>query len=301
MQESSLTLPSFAKINLGLRILRKREDGYHELVTTFQTISLADTLTFTSIRSGEISLICDDPTVPVGDRNIIVKAANALSDKSGRCAGASITLEKKIPSPGGLGGGSSNAAVTLLALAKLWDLKAGIDELEGLAAELGSDVPFFLRGGAMLGTGRGVDLSDAQEFSCKHIVVVTPDVEIPTAGAFAALNAHSLTKNEGNRILSNYRFRTGSGELDQAALKNDFEDFVFSEYPETARAKNMLLELGAKLAALSGSGASVFAVFDNENTRQTAMKALGIETNWRSFAVATISRSQYREAFKQVL
>ncbi len=301
MQEPSLTLPSFAKINLGLRILGKREDGYHELVTTFQTISLADTLRFTVVRSGEISLICDDPRVPVGDRNIIIKAANALSDKFGRSAGASITLDKRIPSPGGLGGGSSNAAVTLLALAKLWDLDAGRDDLKGLAAELGSDVPFFLYGGSMLGTGRGIDLSEAEEFSCEHMVIVTPDEEIPTAKAFAAVNAHSLTNIEANRILSNYRFRAGSGELDQAALKNDFEDFVFSEYPETARARNMLLELGATVAALSGSGASVFAVFDNENTRQTAMKALGIETNWRSFAVATISRSKYREALKQVL
>jgi len=135
------SLPSFAKINWMLRILGKRDDGFHELCTVFQTVSLRDKIRFSSSR--EIDLRCNNFRLPTDERNLIVKAAMALRRKFNVRDGAFMRLEKRIPSPGGLGGGSSNAAVTLIGLDRLWNLNASIEELHSVAAEIGSDIPFF--------------------------------------------------------------------------------------------------------------------------------------------------------------
>jgi 4-diphosphocytidyl-2-C-methyl-D-erythritol kinase len=189
---------------------------------------------------------------------------------------------------GGLGGGSSNAAVTLLGLAKLWNIDVGFEQLSELAEKLGSDVPFFLSGGTATGKGRGEIVEPIEDFEAGPMIVVTPDVHVSTERAFAGLN---LTNTASNRILNVSR----TAEIQLADLKNDFEKTIFAEFPEIERAKNKLIELGAAFAQMSGSGASVFGIFDNEETRQTALKALGDEANWRSFAVAAVSRNEYRE------
>lgn len=289
-----LTLPSFAKVNLHLRVLGKRNDGFHELCTVFQTISLHDELTFTP--AGNIEFICSDPTVPSGSENVVFRAASELGKRYGVTAGATINLEKRIPSPGGLGGGSSNAAVALMGLSRLWNLDVPNDELREVAAELGSDVPFFLYGGTAIGTGRGEIIEPIDDLNAEFVLIVTPDVAVSTGDAFAGLNAPSLTKSESGHILNVCRFELESLDLLHTALKNDFETTVFAAYPEVGRIKDTLLGLGAKQALMSGSGASVFGIFDNEQTRQQAIKALGVEANWRVFAVATISRDEYREA-----
>jgi 4-diphosphocytidyl-2-C-methyl-D-erythritol kinase len=239
---------------------------------------------------------CRDAQVPVGDDNIIVQAANALSDRFGGSRGAAISLEKRIPSPGGLGGGSSNAAVALLGLSRLWDLEPTPAELHEIAAKLGSDVPFFLTGGTAVGTGRGDIIESIDDLTAKYMLIVTPDVDVSTKDAFESLNAPSLTKSDSGHILNVCRLELESRDLLRTALKNDFETTVFAAYPEIERVKDTLLDLGAKQALMSGSGASVFGIFDNEQTRQQAIKALGNEANWRVFAVATISRNEYREA-----
>ncbi len=298
VKTDSLKLPSFAKVNLHLRVLGKREDGFHEVFTVFQTVSLFDEITFEPAES--LSLTCDDPTIPVDESNLIIHAAKALTERIGGSAGARMHLIKKIPSPGGLGGGSSNAATALLGLRRLWNVEISDEELTEIASELGSDVPYFLIGGTAVGFGRGEQVEPIKEFAHGGVVVVTPPVAISTSDAYRRLGMGYLTKSEAEHNLSVCR-TTVSDEVEwQKEVVNDFESTAFADHSEIRTAYERLIDLGARAAGLSGSGASVFGYFDNEETRQTAMKALGNEANWRSFAVATISRVQYREALKQV-
>ncbi|MBP6004446.1 MAG: 4-(cytidine 5'-diphospho)-2-C-methyl-D-erythritol kinase [Pyrinomonadaceae bacterium] len=294
--DSDFSLPSFAKINLLLRILGKRPDGFHELFTVFQSVSLHDRIRFA--RAKEIKLTCTSNRIPTDERNIIFKAALALKTKFGYSEGAELRLEKRIPSPGGLGGGSSNAAVALLGLNRLWQLDASIEKLQTIASELGSDVPFFLYGGTAIGIGRGDKLEAIDDIEESAILIVTPKVRVSTARAFSRIEAPTLTKEDVERILRVCRLEAESLLPRQSTLINDFEQSVFNAHPEVLRVKSTLLELGAVNAAMSGSGASVFAIFDKTETRQAAIKALDHESTWRKFAVATISRSEYREALR---
>ncbi len=288
------SLQSFAKINWNLRILWKRDDGFHELFTVFQTVSLHDTISFA--EDEVLSLSCSDPSVPTDDRNLIIKAAKYLLDAIGIEKGAQIHLEKRIPSPGGLGGGSSNAAVTLVGLKRLWQLEVSDHELWIIAESLGSDVPYFLHGGTAIGTGRGELIEQIEDVQEQFMLIVTPDVQVSTRDAFAGIEALSLTNVDSERILRVCRLEAESSDFRHSVLINDFEASVFHAYPEVRRVKEATLDLGALQAAMSGSGASVFAVFDKEETRETAQKALDHESTWRKFSVSTISRSEYREA-----
>ena len=288
----SLTLPSFAKVNLHLRVLGKRGDGFHDIFTVFQTVSLNDTLTFDD--AGKISLERDDPNVPADDSNLIVRAALRLREKFGITRGARIRLEKRIPMGGGLGGGSSNAAAALIGLSRMWGINARSGELERIGAELGSDVPFFLQGGTAAGSGRGTDIEPLPAFRAESMLIVTPAVHVSTALAYTRLGARNLTNGESNRILRVCRSEAESPDLLLSTARNDFEEAVFADHPEIGRVKRTLIELGAGRAMMSGSGASVFAVFDKEETRRAALKALDDEVNWRKFAVAAIPRDEYR-------
>jgi 4-diphosphocytidyl-2-C-methyl-D-erythritol kinase len=288
----SLTLPSFAKVNLDLRVLGKRGDGYHDIFTIFQTISLHDTVTFDV--ADELSLECEDPDVPTDGSNLILRAAGRLRASFGISQGTRIRLEKSIPMGGGLGGGSSNAAVTLIGLSKLWGIDAQQPQLKLIAAELGSDVPFFLEGGTAAGSGRGTEIEPLSDFRAEYMLIVTPSVHVSTASAYAGLQAESLTNVESNRILRVCRSEAKSMDFVRLEAVNDFERSVFAEYPEVGRVKRRLIELGANRVMMSGSGASVFAVFDKEETRRAALKALDDEVNWRKFAVAAVSRDEYR-------
>jgi 4-diphosphocytidyl-2-C-methyl-D-erythritol kinase len=295
---STITLPSFAKINLHLQVVGRRQDGFHDLCTVFQSISMHDTLTIGP--DAEIRMTCNDSSVPVDERNLVLRSAIKMRNRYKVSCGATIHLEKRIPAPGGLGGGSSNAAVTLLALRKLWQIDASLEELHELGSSLGSDVPFFFYGGTALGMGRGEAIEPIEEFREKYMVVVSPNVSVATREAFKRLNLRVLTNQESKRKLQICRFDLESADFKYTAFKNDFETTVFAAYPEVERVKLTLLDLGAERAMLSGSGGSVFAIFDKEETRQAAMKALDNEVNWRKFAVATISRDEYREALKEV-
>jgi 4-diphosphocytidyl-2-C-methyl-D-erythritol kinase len=287
------TLPSFAKINLCLRVLGRREDGFHELFTVFQTVSLHDDIMFG--ESDRLELTCGDKGIATDERNLIVRAANLLHERSGVPRGASMHLTKRIPSPGGLGGGSSNAAVALIGLSRLWDLHVAFEDMHPIAAGLGSDVPFFLYGGTAIGTGRGTEIEPIADVEEKCLLIVTPNVQVSTKAAFESLRPQNLTMGDAERNLIVCRFEAEQLDLRQSELTNDMEVAVFAEYPEIERVKRTLLDLGAVNAMMSGSGASVFAVFDKEETWQTALKALDNEVNWRKFAVAAVSRSEYRE------
>lgn len=297
MTDKCFTLPSFAKINWHLRILGRRDDGFHELCTIFQTVSLFDEITFED--ASDIQLTCSDKSIPTGETNLIIKAATILKNEFDVEKGAKIHLEKRIPAPGGLGGGSSNAAVALYGLNALWNLKIEIEKLVEIGARLGSDVPFFFYGGTAYGTGRGTEIVPLREFTEKLLLIVTPAVEVSTAEAFSRVNAPYLTNETSKSILKICQNEAESFESRQTRFSNDFEKSVFEFQPEIKRVKETLLRYGANQAVLSGSGASVFATFDKEETRQATLKALEEEKNWRKFAVATVSRDEYRAALNQ--
>jgi len=178
---SSLTLPSLAKVNWSLRILGKRPDGYHEVRTILQTVSLHDDLAFEVREDESVHLVCDDPDIPTDDRNLIVRAACLLKNHCHVNKGVRIRLLKRIPTRAGLGGGSSNAAVSLMALAYLWETEVSGAELFEMASELGADVPFFLLGGTALGTGTGATvsaLSTDDAFVSQHLIIITPNANV---------------------------------------------------------------------------------------------------------------------------
>ena len=296
MITTPVTGPSFAKINWFLHVLGKRSDGYHEIATVLQTISLHDELTFELREEGLISLTCDDPTIPTGNNNLVMRAALDLEECFQDWLGGEIRLQKRIPAQGGLGGGSSNAAVTLLALNKLW--KNGYHRLDELLdpARFGADVPFFLIGGQCAATGTGTTLTPLPDGPKQYLIVVTPNARVSTASAYAALNAASLTTSESNSILSSSladMFSAGSGRW---PLRNDFEGVIFEIEPEIERAKVALLDAGARGALLAGSGSSVFGVFDDEAARDRALDNLKCEAGWRVFSCETVSRVEYFQA-----
>jgi len=291
-----ITLPSFAKINWSLSVLGRRDDGYHELCTIFQTVSLYDTLTFEA--SDRLELECDLPDIPTDESNLIIKAAKGLGEMCGRELTGKISLNKRIPSPGGLGSGSSNAAIAIIGLCELNKIELPKEsEIASLAESLGADVPYFFYGGTALGTGRGDKIYPLpSEIEAPEMMIVTPAINISTGDIFSSLNADSLTSETAESIISVCREEALNFVRAGAVLKNDLEPIVFSSYPEVKRVKQALIDLGAVSAAMSGSGASVFAIFDKKETRQAAEKALDLESTWRKFAVSAISRSQYREA-----
>lgn len=286
-----LKLPSFAKINWTLRILGKRPDGYHEVATVLQTISVRDELTFELRDDDQISLTCDDPDIPIDDSNLIVKAAKALNG-----GGVNISLTKRIPAKGGLGGASSNAAVTLLALNNLWRKELSDTDLLNIAGGLGADVPFFLIGGCAEGRGTGTDLCPAADVPQQHLIVITPNAAVSTATAYASLKRGSLTTLESASILSSSFARPVSGDSGQWSLHNDFEVVIFEIEPEIEHAKIALLETGARGALLAGSGSSVFGIFDDEAARDQALSNLKCEVGWRVFSCRTLSRVDYLQA-----
>ena len=293
---TTLTFPAFAKINFRLQVLGKRPDGYHEIQTVLQTISLHDTLRFTVTDTPHIVLSCDDRLVPGGAENIVCRAAAAFQKEFAPQKGAYIRLEKKIPIEAGLGGGSSDAAVTLLALADLWETRATEDDLMEIAGGLGADVPFFLKGGTARGTGIGNDVSELPDASDKFLIIIKPNVGISTSRAYEALEAPSLTSAEAKTILSSSQRGEFFDNLDSDALQNDFEAVAFGLEPEIARAKAALIRSGARAALLAGSGSAVFGIFDGGDAQERAIQTIELEAGWRVFPCSTVGRSQYRSA-----
>jgi 4-diphosphocytidyl-2-C-methyl-D-erythritol kinase len=288
--------PSFAKINWFLRILGKRPDGYHEVVTVLQTISLRDELTIQLYENAGIDLTCDDSSVPLDNSNLVVKAVLLLSERRQDWVGASIHLRKRIPAQGGLGGASSNAAVTLLAMNEYWKgAHISLAELIDPSC-LGADVPFFFHGGRCAATGIGADITPLPDGPKRYLIVVTPNARVSTAHAYASLNAASLTTSNSDSILSSSLADLYSADSRQWPLRNDFERVIFEIEPEIGRVKNALLDAGAWGALLAGSGSSVFGVFDSDAARDRGLENLRCEAGWRVFPCETVSRDEYVRA-----
>jgi 4-diphosphocytidyl-2-C-methyl-D-erythritol kinase len=292
----SIILSAFAKINWSLRVLGKRADGYHEIDTVFQTISLHDTIIITPTEKHDIVLSCDDPSLPSDGRNLVWRAAAALRVRCSIQKGARIRLEKRIPVHAGLGGGSADAWAALLGLAYLWNATITESELLELAAGLGADVPAFFYGGTARGTGTGTEITPLLDAADKFLLVVKPNANISTSKAYEALNAAALTTSEGNNILSSSQRSSFPDSFSSEVLLNDFEAVAFQLEPEIKRAKAALVEAGASAALLAGSGAAVFGVFDNKDAQERAIQNIELETGWRVFPCSTVGRNHYRSA-----
>src|SRR5215471_11163055 len=316
----SIAVRSFAKINIGLRIGPRREDGFHELRTLYQTIALSDVVRVEAVRGVGIEIYSKDPRVPCDESNTCFRMAERVLRAFKLRSKIRITIEKNLPVQGGLGGASSNAVATMLGMEKALKKElAPLDRLR-LAAETGSDVPLFLIGGTVLGTGRGEQVYPIEDLPPFHCVIATPEIGVSTPAAFAdwdnRLSAAKLTSPDGSDKINSFsdsvfEWLSGRGfsptgvpskgwdraealllDLVRTGIENDFESVVFPKYPAIREVKRALEKAGAKYTSLSGSGSTVYGLFADKQTGAKASKLLidnGIETQ----LTTTLPRAQY--------
>jgi 4-diphosphocytidyl-2-C-methyl-D-erythritol kinase len=297
-----VTVPSFAKLNLDLRVLHKRPDGYHELRTVFQTISLADALAIEFDFAGRTQIELAS-SVEISD-NLVVRAAKAALDHLKVTARVRFVLRKRIPMGAGLGGGSSNAAAVLRALPALARKQVNRADWVRTAESLGSDVPFFLYGGTALGLGRGSELYPLPDQPPRPVLVVATGIHVSTAEAYRALGrsiTDPLTSDPLSPILGEFQSIAwaldGSG-TDGLAFKNDFEQAVFKMHPELGAVVRKLRRLGARPALMTGSGSAVFGVFGSEAESRAAAAKFSTGS---VFPVRFVSRKRYENVWRRAL
>jgi 4-diphosphocytidyl-2-C-methyl-D-erythritol kinase len=287
-------LLAFAKINLDLRVLCRRADNYHELRTIFQTISLADRITVAFTPSPKTAIrVTSKMDIP---DNLMARAAEACLDAMRLTGRVEFQLDKRIPMGAGLGGGSSDAAAVLLALPVVTGKVLDWPALIRIAAQLGSDVPFFLVGGAAVAVGRGTELYPLPDRPPRAGVVVAPEIHVSTPDAYRSLSATLTSESTQNKIVSfqSTAWRGGAGLSGAANApwgENDFESVVFRRHPELKSIKQGLLKLGARPALMSGSGSAVFGLFSERDKLHRALQSLREE---RVFSIKLVSRSRYR-------
>jgi 4-diphosphocytidyl-2-C-methyl-D-erythritol kinase len=276
-----MRLHAFAKINLDLRILGKRPDGYHELRTVFQTIDWSDLIDIDWAKDFEFSASHG----PADDTNLVVRAVRAFEKATGVRVEAQIHLTKEIPAGAGLGGGSADAAVTFLGLQSLYGVSVPLPDLARTLRSVGSDVPFFVHGGRALGTGRGDEITELDDGPDYWLVLVLPEVSVSTAEAYSWLTVQDRSNNiEG--------FRAGFVSAQGIAVtKNDFEAPVFRRHPELKEIRDELVRVGAFNAAMSGSGSVVFGQFACEEDAVRAASNLAPKHSVR--VTRPLSRSEY--------
>lgn len=296
----ALRVRSYAKVNLGLEVLGLRDDGYHELRTLFQTIDLYDDLVLKPLGPGAgVHATCDHPLVPADGSNLAIRAACDLQRYAGIEHGVEISIRKRIPVGGGLGGGSSNAATVLLALDRLWGLGLGPAGLHRLAARLGADVPYFLVGGTALGLARGDEVYPLREQVEGHLVVVDAGIHVSTKAVFDRVDA-GLTPRENSNSIFYFVSRGLEGEGAYRLLSNDLEPAALDVAPDlrekAGRVRGVLSHFGARLAALSGSGASYFGLFDSARPAGRARRALEAD-GFRTHAARALTLDEYRAAW----
>jgi 4-diphosphocytidyl-2-C-methyl-D-erythritol kinase len=285
---------ALAKLNLGLKVLHRRPDGFHELRTIFQTVSLADRIDirFTPGVRSKIE-VASTPEIP---DNLVGRAARMTMEALRIRGHVRLELTKRIPMGGGLGGGSSDAAAVLLALPVLAGRRADLETLVDVGAGLGSDVPFFLLGGTAVALGRGTELYPLDDLPSRPGVVVSPAIHVSTAEAYRALG-RELTPARGSRNINSFQalvWRRSCGVPGSAweePLENDFEAVVFDQYPQLKSIKLKLRGFGAHPAMLTGSGAAVFGLFDAPPQAAAARAAFDRQG---AFAVTTVGRARYR-------
>nr|HID58715.1 4-(cytidine 5'-diphospho)-2-C-methyl-D-erythritol kinase [Desulfobacterales bacterium] len=278
-----LTIESPAKINLFLKVVGKRGDGYHELITLLCRITLFDRVIL-SFDTPFFSVRCSHPAVPQNEANIAYKAARLFQEVYPRLSGVEITIEKEIPVAAGLGGGSSNAASVLMGLNSHFGSPLTGSELLGIARKIGADVPFFIFKKPVIATGIGDQFQYLPYLFPYRVVVVCPDFEVPTALVYKKLKL-GLTKCEKNFNLES--LKKSKLSLDKL-LHNDLEKVTIECYPEIAIIKEKLVDLGANGTLMSGSGPSVFGLFRSDESAKRAYRSLIDDGRWRSFLTQLI-------------
>jgi 4-diphosphocytidyl-2-C-methyl-D-erythritol kinase len=275
-------LSAAAKVNLALEVLSKRADGYHEIATVMQTVDLSDRLILEDAET--LALRVSAPGVPTDSTNLAVRAALALREAAGVARGARITLDKRVPVAGGLGGGSADAAAVLLGLNRLWGLRWPLPRLANLAVTLGMDVPFFLRGGTALATGRGETLEPVVG-GALALVLVNPGFGSSTAEAYRRVTPQMYTDGKRTQALLD-ALRSRRAARVAASLYNGLEGVVARHHPEIGRMEAALLAAGALGATMSGSGPTVLGVARSfEHARQ--IRARLTRASWACWAVRT--------------
>jgi 4-diphosphocytidyl-2-C-methyl-D-erythritol kinase len=290
-----ITVRAHAKVNLDLRVLGVRADGYHELRTVFQTIELHDTLVCAD-KPGPFTIKCRVPQVPLDATNLIWKAASALWTALGRpgsVADTVIQIDKKIPIEAGLGGGSADAAAALTALARLWG-GAPMTLLREVGATIGADVPFFLSGGTALGLGRGEEIYPLVDLPLHFVVIVRPPFGVSTAEAYAWYDEDRAAGLRENRELQLLPVPWPSRA---AQMINDLEPPVMRRHQEIGAFKQQLRDLGATAAAMSGSGSAIFGLFRSRSAAERAVKPLS-QNGARALVTRTLARADYERRAK---
>jgi len=272
-----MTTRAYAKINLGLRILRKRDDGYHDIETIFHRINVFDEISFETAST--ISMTCNKHDLPTDDRNLCVRAAVLLQKMSGIHEGVHITLKKNIPVGAGLGGGSADAATVLRTLPLRWGVPVNQQEMFNLALELGSDVPYFLQPGSAYATGKG-ELLDYFELDPDYwIVLVYPNIQISTSWAYQHVQVKGKKEKGKIPFISSTLKDIVVENISEPRmlmnfLPNDFEPLILRTYEPVARVKQALYVAGAAFAQMSGSGSSVYGLFQKESHAKDAAQEL---------------------------
>lgn len=284
-----ITLKAYAKVNLTLEVLGRRSDGYHDIVSIMQTVDLHDTVTLQ--LADDVTLQCDDASLESPD-NLAIKAAYLLKETSGTDKGVSINIEKKIPVSAGLGGGSSDAAATLVGLNQLWNLGMSIQDLEPIAAQLGSDVPFLLRGGTAMAHGRGEKIRTLPPADLEWMILLKPDIEVEnkTATLYGKITQANYTRGALTRKLE-ARIR-GGGDVPPQFLFNAFDDIAFQAYPGLEQYWNVLHAVGAREIHLSGSGPTIYAPVSRREFGTAIQLLLQHQHGWNAHLVSTVQPQQ---------
>ncbi|MBN1662691.1 MAG: 4-(cytidine 5'-diphospho)-2-C-methyl-D-erythritol kinase [Deltaproteobacteria bacterium] len=277
-----ITALSPAKVNLYLRVLRKRPDGYHDILTLMQRISLSDEMLF-SPHHQDVVIQCPDGNLPENEENIVYRAARLILTQAGCRQGIQITIKKSIPLAAGLGGGSSNAATALMTINEMLDLGCSPDDLMAMGSKLGADVPFFVLKKTAWATGIGTQLTYAENIPPLWFVLINPGFPVSTKMVYENLNLR-LTKEPINYSIPRL---SDVPEL-LSGLNNDLERVTLNFYPVLRQIKKLLIDHGASGSLMSGSGPTVFGIFEEEETAITAQKAIMAMGKWsvyRSFSI----------------
>ena len=289
--KNSVRLPAFAKINLRLQVMGRRADGYHELRTIFQAISLHDTLELSLTRGRAVVLETNEPGLPTGKENLVYRAIEAIGCEIALSGGVRARLEKRIPVARGLGGGSSDAAAAIIGILRLTKAKVAVGRLTEIAAKLGADVPFFLFGGRAVAVNRGDEIYPLADAPKRAILVVSPrNIGVSTKDAYEWLSAELTKRAEAPSI---WEFCALCWSRQDAGVSNDFDAPVFSRHPRLREIRDGLLQRGAAAAALAGSGSAVFGVFRNPAQARRAARNFPEDT---TFIAETLGRDAYGRA-----
>ena len=268
-----ITKKAYAKINLGLDVLGKRDDGYHLVKMLMQNVDIYDTLTFRRTAEGKITLKANDDTIPVDDSNLICKVAKQLQEKYGVTYGAEIELVKRIPVAAGMAGGSTDGAAAYRALNDLWELGLSDKELCELAVKLGADIPYCIVGGTALSEGIGEVLTPIDGKAKYHLVVAKPDIMVSTGWVYTELDSTEITRHPD---IDAVKAAIEEGDVKRMCdeIHNVLEPVTTTKYRVIKDIEKILEDNGAVRAFMTGSGPTVFAVFDNENTAKKGFEAV---------------------------